>query len=341
MTLPLHSPLRSPLRSPLHSAIEWKWGGGPEVRLSSTSIAEDAADNTVVGALSVANLGVLTVSSYAITADPSNKFAISGTNLIIDELLDYETATSHTVTIEATLSDASTTSRTFPISVTDVDPEYTLRLLALSGLSQDTGGATPASANTDPVGQWEDAYSSKDFEQGTAGARPQLLTAIPSVKFDGTNDYLAYAGTIADTVGSVIMAFKTGTAFTADMAIVSSADTGSANNWFEIGINVDGKMYISSNAAGTVHKVVGSTFLDVSTDYIAMIVHDGTDYYMTVGGVEENPLVIESIGSFAWFGDVTGADNVVVGGTVTSAGLVRPFNGALIELNVYAQDITA
>jgi hypothetical protein len=121
MTLPLHSPLHSPLRSPLHSAIEWKWGGGPEVQLSSTTSAEDAADNTVVGALTVSNLGMLTVSSYAITADPSNKFAISGTNLIIDELLDYETATSHTVTIQATLSDASTTSRTFTINVTDVD----------------------------------------------------------------------------------------------------------------------------------------------------------------------------------------------------------------------------
>jgi hypothetical protein len=126
MTAPLRSPLHSPLRSPLRSPLESKWGeAGPVLQLSSTSIAEDAADNSVVGALSVTNLGALTVSSYSITADPSNKFAIVSTDLTIDELLDYETATSHTVTIRATLSDASTVDRTFTINVINVTADDT------------------------------------------------------------------------------------------------------------------------------------------------------------------------------------------------------------------------
>jgi hypothetical protein len=122
MTLPLHSPLHSPLRSPLHSAIEWKWGGGPEVRLSSTSVNETASIADLVGVLSVVNLGILTVSSYAITADPDSKFVLDGvdnTRLELEATVDYSTKTAHSVTIQATLSDASTVSRTFSIAVID------------------------------------------------------------------------------------------------------------------------------------------------------------------------------------------------------------------------------
>lgn len=97
-------------------------GGAPTLQLSSTSVAEDASLSTVVGALSVANLpdGV-TVSGYSITADPDSKFDISSSNLITDAALDYETATSHSVTIRATLSEGDPVDRTFSISVTDVD----------------------------------------------------------------------------------------------------------------------------------------------------------------------------------------------------------------------------
>jgi hypothetical protein len=142
MAAPLNSPLHSPLRSPLRSPFASKWGSEPQVRLSANSIAEDAADNTVVGALTVANLPAgITVSSYSITADPDNKFAISTTNLIIDELLDYETATSHSVTVRATLSDASTVDRTFSITVTNVFEAASLNALTLNTDEIEEGSA--------------------------------------------------------------------------------------------------------------------------------------------------------------------------------------------------------
>jgi hypothetical protein len=120
MAAPLNSPLHSPLRSPLRSPFASKWGSEPQIRLSSMTINETAADNAVVGALTVVNLPAgITASSYAITADPDNKFAIVSTDLTIDEDVDFSTDPSHNVTIEATLSDASTLSRTFTISVLD------------------------------------------------------------------------------------------------------------------------------------------------------------------------------------------------------------------------------
>ena len=95
------------------------------VRLSSTTIAEDASSGSTVGVLSVGNLpGGVTVVSYEITADPDSKFAINGTNLETDTSLDYETATSHSVTIRATLSNAETTAaQAFTITVTNVVDE--------------------------------------------------------------------------------------------------------------------------------------------------------------------------------------------------------------------------
>ena len=113
----------SSLSPSLRSSLARKWGGArsPVLRLSNMAIDEDAADNSVVGALSVKNLGSRTVSSYAITADPDAKFAIVSTDLTIDELLNYEDAMTHSVTIQATLSDASTVSSTFTIAVNNVD----------------------------------------------------------------------------------------------------------------------------------------------------------------------------------------------------------------------------
>ena len=97
-------------------------GGIPDpitrILITNTTIAEDAADNSVVGVLSVINgSGAYT---FSITADPDNKFAIANDDeLQIDELLDYETATSHSVTIEAAGTGGPFT-RTFTITVTNV-----------------------------------------------------------------------------------------------------------------------------------------------------------------------------------------------------------------------------
>lgn len=89
------------------------------ILLSDNTIAEDAADNSVVGILSV--VGGSGTYTFSITADPDNKFAIANDDeLIIDELLDYETATSHSVTIEADNGVDDPITRVFTITVTDV-----------------------------------------------------------------------------------------------------------------------------------------------------------------------------------------------------------------------------
>jgi hypothetical protein len=91
---------------------------GPQITLSNNTVAEDFASGGTVGALSVINgAGVYT---FTITLDADNKFAIDGSNLETDASLDYETATSHSVTIEADNGVDDPITRIFTITVTDV-----------------------------------------------------------------------------------------------------------------------------------------------------------------------------------------------------------------------------
>lgn len=224
-------------------------------------------------------------------------------------------------------------------------PGLVFWLRAFTGRYTTAAGSTPADADGDPVGRWEDQTSgARNVVQATDAARPTYRTTTrKSIRFDGSDDHLSYAGSLSHLLGTFAMAFVTGaTAFATRGAqvLLSTADAGVADSWFEVGITADGRLYVESNVAGTKHTVLGSTFMQPSTAYHMSLSFDGTDYYMQLSGVEENPLTIENIGAFGWFGSVAGADNVVVGGTLTSAGLVRPFQGDVCAMVLYAGDLT-
>jgi len=91
------------------------------VMLDSASVAEDANVGDLVGNLSV--VGGSGSYTFSITADPDSKFQLDGGDDSILEVggaLDYETATSHTVTIEADNGVDDPISRQFTIQVTNV-----------------------------------------------------------------------------------------------------------------------------------------------------------------------------------------------------------------------------
>jgi hypothetical protein len=214
----------------------------------------------------------------------------------------------------------------------------------IDSLFQLSNGTTAVAANNDPVGYWTDLSGNGNHcIQATAGNRPLYKTAGPAVLFDGTTDYLSVASRLIATIGSVIVRFTTGSAlFSAGaQVLVSCADTGTDTSWFEIGVTALGEMYFELNNAGTKHTVLGSTLLEVSTAYTAILAFNGTDYWWEVDGVEQNPQIIQNVGTPGWFGDIAIADNTVIGGAITSAGLVRPWKGSISELIITSQDITA
>jgi len=112
---------------------------GPAIALSGYSIAEDAIVGAAIGTLSVNNgSGVYT---YTITADPDAKFAIDADSLELGATVDYETATSHSVTIEADNGVDDPVSRTFVVFVSNVFEEPNLAALTLSASTIEEGSA--------------------------------------------------------------------------------------------------------------------------------------------------------------------------------------------------------
>ena len=117
---------------------------GPRVMLSSTSVSESATIGTTVGTLSVINHPSGGSGwTFAETADPDNKFTVSGANLNTSATLNYEAATSHSVTITASKSAQTDIVQVFPISVTNVFEQPSLNALGFS-----TGSLTQSSAAT-------------------------------------------------------------------------------------------------------------------------------------------------------------------------------------------------
>lgn len=84
------------------------------IRLSASSVASGATSGVTVGVLSVAGQ---TGYTFTETADPDNKFSISGANLNLSASVDFATKASHSVTIQATKAGSPTFTATFVISV--------------------------------------------------------------------------------------------------------------------------------------------------------------------------------------------------------------------------------
>lgn len=92
------------------------------IALSGASVAEDASVGDTVGTLSV--VGATGTPSFTLVDDASGKFSLTGSTLKVAGALDYETATSHNITVSVSGVTPSIANTSFTILVTDVEPEY-------------------------------------------------------------------------------------------------------------------------------------------------------------------------------------------------------------------------
>ena len=93
------------------------------IALSTSTVAENSANGTIIGSLSDTDPDSVLgdTARYTLTNDAGGRFAISGTNLVVanGSLLDYESATSHNVTVQVADAHGATFSKTFTIAVSD------------------------------------------------------------------------------------------------------------------------------------------------------------------------------------------------------------------------------
>jgi hypothetical protein len=126
----LRSPVRSPVRSPIRFPTEdvESVAVTPIITLTSSTVIDDAIIGTVVGYFTVQNgTGVY---AFTITDDPDLKFVLDIAefpNLVTADAISYETATTHSVTVEADNGVDTPITQQFDINVTDV-AEATINL---------------------------------------------------------------------------------------------------------------------------------------------------------------------------------------------------------------------
>src|SRR5262249_34306675 len=97
-----------------------------DIALSQTTVLENSSAGTVVGLLTASDPDTSDSFSYTLLSNPGNLFAIDGANLVVVGQLDYETESSHNVTIRVTDSVNNTFDKTFTIGVMNANDAPTL-----------------------------------------------------------------------------------------------------------------------------------------------------------------------------------------------------------------------
>lgn len=93
--------------------------GGAAILLSASTVAEGAANGTLVGTLSVS--GATGTPAFTLDDDAGGLFVLDGNDLEVAGTLDYETASSQQVTVSVSGVTPSISPTTFTITVTDVN----------------------------------------------------------------------------------------------------------------------------------------------------------------------------------------------------------------------------
>jgi hypothetical protein len=178
---------------------EFNIGAISDTDVTADSVAENAANGTVVGITALASDADATtnVITYSLDDDAGGRFAIgaaTGVVTIADgSLLDREAAASHSITVRATSADGSSSTQAFSIALTDVN-EFAVGAIAdtdalANGAAENSPAGTPvgitafasdADATTNAV-----AYSLDD----DAGGRFAVDAATGVVRVAGVLDY--------------------------------------------------------------------------------------------------------------------------------------------------------
>ncbi len=247
--------------------------------VAANSVVENASNGTIVGITAFASDADATTNAvtYSLTDDAGGRFAIHSTTGVVTvadgSLLDYETSTSHSITVRATSADLSTADQSFTINITDVN-EGAVSAVVDSDASANTvvenssiGTSVGITATaTDPDGTDFVTYSLTN----SAGGRFAIDANTGVVTVAGAIDREAAA-----SYTITIRATSSDSSFTAQTFAISVADV----NEFAIGpvtdANATANSVVENASVGT---IVGITTLatdaDATTSLISYTLQD-------------------------------------------------------------------
>jgi hypothetical protein len=121
------------------------------IGLANASVAENSANGTVVGALSDVDQDAGDSATFTLVDDAGGRFAISGTNLVVANggLLDFESNTSHSVTVRVTDSGGLTFDKIFNIAVAGLNEAPTDIALSHASIAENSVNGTVVGSLSD------------------------------------------------------------------------------------------------------------------------------------------------------------------------------------------------
>jgi VCBS repeat-containing protein len=144
-----------------------------DLSLSANTVAENAANGTVVGTVSGTDPDSGDTKTYSLTDTAGGRFSINASTGVITvadgSLLDYENAASHSLTVRVTDSDGLTYDGTFTINLTNVNEGPTNLALSANSVAENAVAGTVVGtvSGTDPDSSDSFTYQLTD----TAGGR--------------------------------------------------------------------------------------------------------------------------------------------------------------------------
>jgi Ca2+-binding RTX toxin-like protein len=124
--------------------------------LAGGTVAENSANGTVVGTVTGGDPDAWATLSYSLTNNAGGRFAINATTGVITvangTLLDYESATSHAITVRVTNQAGLTFDKALTVSVTNVNEAPTNATLSNANVTEHSANGTVVGtvAGTDP-----------------------------------------------------------------------------------------------------------------------------------------------------------------------------------------------
>lgn len=115
--------------------------------LSANTVSENASTGTVIGTVTGVDPDAGGTLSYSLQSNPGGKFAINSSTgqISVASALDYETSTSHSITVRVTDQGGLTYDKNFTINVTDINEAPTSVSLS-TGFSMDERDASGSPA---------------------------------------------------------------------------------------------------------------------------------------------------------------------------------------------------
>ncbi|URK87373.1 hypothetical protein LP421_28320 [Rhizobium sp. RCAM05350] len=157
-----------------------------DIVLSSQQAPEDRAAGGLIAAIDGTD-GNGDPLSYTLTDDPSGLFRISGNQLLLrtGATLNFETATSHQITIKASDGQGGTFSKTFTISVTDFDEAPTSVQLSKATVAENSAVDTTIGtlSAVDPEGKAL-TYTLTDNAGGLFKLSGNALQLVKAVNYE-------------------------------------------------------------------------------------------------------------------------------------------------------------